>query len=190
LDQSHVAGVVLSVSVAAFAVGEFSQILRLRRGARSADLLGEVLFRLLFFGGILVLPLALSVAPGAVIPGRAVPFVVGAVTAWFGLLLRWWSFFALGRYFTVVLKTSPDQVVVDNGPYRVLRHPSYTGLLLAFVGCGLMLGNWIGALASFSLLLVALAYRIRIEERALLAALGDAYRTFALNRARLVPFVW
>ncbi|WP_238384870.1 methyltransferase family protein [Segeticoccus rhizosphaerae] len=68
---------------------------------------------------------------------------------WLGLLLRWWSFATLGRYFTTVVKTSADQVVVSRGPYRALRHPSYTGLLAAFLGCGLMLGNWVGCGASF-----------------------------------------
>ena len=79
---------------------------------------------------------------------------------------------------------------MQRGPYRVVRHPSYTGLLIAFLGCGLMLGNWVGLLASLALILVAIVYRLRIEERALTATLGDAYRRFAATRARLVPFVW
>jgi protein-S-isoprenylcysteine O-methyltransferase Ste14 len=110
--------------------------------------------------------------------------------AWFGLLLRWWSFLTLGKYFTVVVKTSEDQPVVDRGPYRVLRHPSYTGLLLAFLGGGIMLGNWVSAAVSLALILIALIYRIRIEERALTDALGDRYREFAASRARLIPHVW
>ena len=75
---------------------------------------------MLFFGGILMLPLGLSVVPGAVIPGGAVSFVVGTVLGWLGLLLRWWTFVALGSYFTTVLKTSSDQSVVERGTYRVL----------------------------------------------------------------------
>ncbi len=184
VQQSHLAAVVLSVSVGAFALGEFSQVLRLRTGARVADLSGEVLFRALFFGGILMLPLGSSLVPGAVIPGGAVPFLVGAVVAWLGLLLRWWCFITLGRYFTTVLKTSADQAIVDRGPYRVLRHPSYTGLLLALAGGGLMLGNWAGEVASLFLVTVAVLYRIRIEEHALIATVGDRYRVFASTRAR------
>ena len=190
VQQSHLASVVLSVSVGAFALGEFSQVLRLRSGERVADLSGEVLFRGLFFGAILMLPLCSSVVPGAVIPGGAVPFLVGAVVGWLGLLLRWWCFITLGRYFTVVLKASPNQTIVDRGPYRVLRHPSYTGLLLALAGGGVMLGNWAGAVASFALALAAVLYRIRIEEHALFTTVGDAYRRFSKTRARLVPFVW
>ena len=79
---------------------------------------------------------------------------------------------------------------MDRGPYRVLRHPSYTGLLLVFLGVGVMAGNTAGAAGATGLLLIAVVYRIRIEERALVAALGDRYRHFAAHRARLVPFVW
>jgi protein-S-isoprenylcysteine O-methyltransferase Ste14 len=88
------------------------------------------------------------------------------------------------------VKTTADQSVVERGPYRFLRHPSYSGLLAVFVGCGLMLGNWAGTLASLLLILVGLVYRLLREERAMIAAVGDAYLDFAKDRARLVPFVW
>jgi protein-S-isoprenylcysteine O-methyltransferase Ste14 len=79
---------------------------------------------------------------------------------------------------------------VTRGPYRVLRHPSYTGLLFAFAGAGLMVGNWLSVGGAVVLLLIALVYRLRIEERALTAALGDRYREFTAGRARLIPYVW
>jgi protein-S-isoprenylcysteine O-methyltransferase Ste14 len=190
VQQANSAGFVFAISVCAFIVGEVSQVLRVRPGAAPSDLAAEFLFRALFFGGILMLPIGRAVAPHAVIGGGVWVFALGGVIAWVGLLLRWWSFITLGRYFTVVLKTSADQPVVDRGPYRVLRHPSLTGLLLAFVGCGLMVGNWLSAIGSLVLVLVAVLYRIRTEERALTAALGDRYGSFASGRARLVPFLW
>jgi protein-S-isoprenylcysteine O-methyltransferase Ste14 len=144
----------------------------------------------MFFAGILAIPLGRAVAPHATITGGVWTFAVGLIIGWLGLLLRWWSFVTLGEYFTVVLQVSDDQSVVDHGPYRVLRHPSYTGLLLALVGCGLMTGNWLGATSSVVIVLVALVHRIRVEERSLCAALGDRYRDFASSRARLVPFLW
>ncbi|WP_433305540.1 methyltransferase family protein [Actinoplanes sp. CA-030573] len=177
---------VLVVGIAAFAVVELVQAFRSRRGARPADLRAEAVFRVLFLAGILMLPLGRALAPDAVFG----PFALGAVVMWAGLLLRWWSFRTLGRFFTVVVKTSADQPVVDRGPYRVLRHPSYTGLLLICAGVGVMLGNWVGAAASFLLVLGALIYRLRIEERALSAALGERYRAYAAGRARLVPYVY
>jgi protein-S-isoprenylcysteine O-methyltransferase Ste14 len=188
--RSDTASLVLDISIGAFAVGELLQAFRVREGAQRSDLGAEALFRAMFFGGILLVPLGHTLAPGAVIGGGVWVFTVGTVIGWLGLLLRWWSFVTLGQYFTVVLKTSEDQPVVDRGPYRVLRHPSYSGLLLAFAGCVLLLGNWVGAAGSLALVLAALLYRIRIEERALDAALGQRYRVYAAGRARLVPFVW
>jgi len=189
LRQETWARLVFDISVAAFAVGEFSQAVKRRHGASRTDLRGEVAFRVVLFAGILMLPLAQTVAPGAVLAGAEV-FVLGTVIGWLGLLLRWWSFATLGKYFTTVVKTSADQLVVSRGPYRVLRHPSYTGLLAAFLGCGLMLGNWVGTVASFLLILVGLIYRLLREEHAMIDTLGDAYTSFAKDRARLIPFVW
>lgn len=183
------ARLVFDVSVAAFAVGEFSQAVKRRRGATRADLLGEIVFRVIFFAGVLMLPLAQVLAPNAVLDSLRV-FLLGTVVGWLGLLLRWWSFATLGGYFTTVVKTSADQVVITRGPYRILRHPSYTGLLAAFVGAGLMLGNWSGMASTFLLILIGLIYRLVREEHAMIETLGEAYLDFAEGRARLVPFVW
>jgi protein-S-isoprenylcysteine O-methyltransferase Ste14 len=178
------------ITVGAVVAGELVQALRVRRGATRASLSAEVLLRAMLFGAVLLFPIGRAATPGAVIGGGVWLFALGAVIAWLGLLLRWWSFVSLGRYFTVVVKTSADQPVVERGPYRVLRHPSYTGLLLIFVGGGLMVGNWISAVGAVVLVLTALIYRLRIEERALTTAMGDRYRDFAASRARLIPYVW
>jgi protein-S-isoprenylcysteine O-methyltransferase Ste14 len=188
--HTNLSRLVFEVSVGAFAVGEIGQAFHVRRGGTRPDLRAEILFRAMFFSGILLLPFGRAVTPSATIGGGGWLFALGVLIAWLGLLLRWWSFVSLGKYFTVVLKTSEDQPVVDRGPYRVLRHPSYTGLLLAFVGGGLMVGNWVSAVGAVGVVLAALIYRLRIEERALDAALGDRYREFAASRARLIPFVW
>jgi protein-S-isoprenylcysteine O-methyltransferase Ste14 len=189
-ELSNLARTALFVSVGAFGAGELLQALRVRRGAARVNMRAEIVFRAMFFGAILLLPIGRALAPVAVIGGGVWLFVLGVVIGWLGLLLRWWSFVSLGKYFTVVVKTSKDQPVVDRGPYRVLRHPSYTGLLLAFAGVGLMLGNWVSAVGAVGLVLMALICRLRIEERALSAELGDRYREFAASRARLIPYVW
>ena len=189
-ERSDAARLVFELSFGAFVVGEFSQALRVRHGATRTNLGAEALFRAVFFGGILLIPLGRAVAPNATITGGVWTFSIGVLIGWFGLLLRWWAFVTLGRYFTVILKTSDDQPVIESGPYRLLRHPSYTGLLLALLGCGLIFQNWLSAAGSVSIVLAALVYRIRIEERALNLALGDRYSDFSAGRARLVPFVW
>jgi len=188
-ELPDVARVVLVVSAGAFVTGELVQAFRTRRGVKLADVRGEVVFRVMFFVAILLWPLGRAIFPAAGIGGAGL-FPLGIVIGWLGLLLRWWSFASLGRYFTVTLQTSEDQLVVDRGPYRVLRHPSYTGLLLVFAGGGLIADNWVAAAGAGAVVLVALIHRLRIEERALEEALGGRYRQFAANRARLVPFVW
>ena len=180
----------LLVTVGAFSAGELVQALRLRRGSTPVDVRAEVVFRVMFFGAILMLPVGRAVAPGVVLGGGVWLFAVGAVLGWLGLLVRWWSFLSLGKYFTVVVQVDEDQPVVERGPYRVLRHPSYTGLLMISIGVGLMWGNGISAAGAFGLVLIALVHRIRVEERALIAAWGDRYREFAAGRARLIPYVW
>ena len=190
VQRSDVARLVFALSVGAFIAGELFQALRVRRGGTRTDLVAEALFRAVFLAGILFIPIGRAIAPNATIPGGVWVFSIGVLVGWLGLLLRWWSFVTLGKYFTVVLQTTEDQPVVDRGPYRVLRHPSYTGLLLALLGCGLVYENWLSAVGSVLIVLTALVLRIRIEERALTAALGDSYRDFCAGRARLVPFLW
>ncbi|MGO4533405.1 methyltransferase family protein [Leifsonia sp. 2MCAF36] len=182
-------GVIFDVSVVAFALGEVQQVLRGRRRGAVSSIRAELVFRLVFFAGIVALPLCLRLVPSADIGGLPV-FVIGAVIGWLGMLLRWWSFATLGRLFTTVVKTSADQPIVDRGPYRCVRHPSYTGLLLACLGFGLMLGNWAGVITSVVLVLAAVVYRLRGEEQALIEARGSAYLDYARGRARLLPFIW
>ena len=59
-----------------------------------------------------------------------------------GLLLRWWAIISLGRFFIVNVTIEKDHELVERGPFRIVRHPLYTGVLLAFVGYALSLGNW------------------------------------------------
>jgi protein-S-isoprenylcysteine O-methyltransferase len=107
-----------------------------------------------------------------------------------GIGLRWWAIFVLGRFFTVDVAIHADHHVVASGPYALLRHPSYTGALLAFVAIGLTYGSWPALAVLIVPILAALIVRIRVEERALDSALGDAWRSYAAKTARLVPLVW
>ena len=80
--------------------------------------------------------------------------------------------------------------MVTAGPYRVLRHPGYTGGLLAMIGMGVVYANRIG-LAGFVLpCLIIIVWRIRIEETALLCTTGDSYRAYAAHHKRLLPLIW
>ena len=128
---------------------------------------------------------------GAAIPDVRWPlFAIGLVLMSAGIAIRQWSVALLGRFFTVDVRVHPGQTVVEGGPYRWVRHPSYTGLIITFLGLGLALGNW-AALAVLAVVPTAgLVLRIHSEERALLAGLGEPYRRFAATRAHLFPGLW
>jgi len=82
------------------------------------------------------------------------------------------------------------QTVVDTGPYRFVRHPSYTAIIMSFVGIGVALENWLSLVVIIVVPTIGLIIRIRVEERALLNALGEPYREFSQSRARIIPKVW
>ena len=107
-----------------------------------------------------------------------------------GLVLRWWSIIYLGRFFTTNVAIAADHRLIDSGPYRFIRHPSYAGSLLALLGFTLCIPNW----ASWLLILVPCSavtlWRIHIEEAALLAALGERYRGYMQRTKRLIPLIY
>jgi protein-S-isoprenylcysteine O-methyltransferase len=107
-----------------------------------------------------------------------------------GLALRWYAIVHLGRFFTVNIAVAADQRVVSDGPYRFLRHPSYTGALIAFLGLGLCLGNFASIAVSIVPTAAAFLYRIHVEEAALQSALGSAYADYMQRTKRLIPFVY
>ena len=129
---------------------------------------------------------------GADFPGAKTGPVLfaGAAVALAGMLLRYWSVFTLGASFRTTIETDRDQKVVSTGPYRLLRHPSYSGLLLVCLGYGLSVQNWLSLLAAFLLPLIALLYRIQVEEKILAAALGAEYLAYQKRTKRLVPWIW
>ncbi|MGH3069890.1 MAG: methyltransferase family protein [Streptosporangiaceae bacterium] len=131
-----------------------------------------------------------AIVPAAAIRPAALAFSAGLVFFLAGMGLRGWSFAALGRYSTYAIVVSPGQPVVATGPYRLLRHPSYTGGLLIGAGAGLMSANWASLAAMTLLPLAVTVWRIRLEETALLTGLGDRYRAYACDRKRLVPLIW
>jgi protein-S-isoprenylcysteine O-methyltransferase Ste14 len=107
-----------------------------------------------------------------------------------GAGLRDWSIVSLGRWFRREVTIEPGQRLVRRGPYRVLRHPSYTGLILIFAGFALAIGSWVGAAAALVLVVAGMVPRIRVEERALATTFGAEYTEYASSRARLLPHVW
>ena len=122
-------------------------------------------------------------------PDPHIAFWAGMSLMLAGTILRRLCFRALGTSFTGEVRVRPDQHVVSAGPYRWVRHPSYTAGMLMVVGTATAMGTWAGALVALALTIVGYAYRVRVEEAALTATLGDSYRQYAARTKRFIPFV-
>jgi protein-S-isoprenylcysteine O-methyltransferase len=107
-----------------------------------------------------------------------------------GLALRLWANVVLGRYYTSTLRLTEGQRIVTGGPYRILRHPGYSGMLMTWVGAGLATANWIAATLIALVMLAAYYYRIQSEEAMLLTSFGEPYQAYAARTWRLLPFVY
>jgi protein-S-isoprenylcysteine O-methyltransferase Ste14 len=183
---------VFTVAVAAWAVFEFVMRVRQRlqsKGPASLDRSAFVLVPCLV-AAIIVAEL-LGRRGGLPWPGGLVwPFVAGMVLIVAGIALRAWSILTLGRFFQYWIKIQPGHRVVTGGPYRYVRHPSYTGIGLVLAGIALACDDVWSLVAVAVLGGAGLAVRIRAEERQLSQSLGEEYERFAAGRKRLVPGVW
>lgn len=107
-----------------------------------------------------------------------------------GLPLRFWAIRTLGRFFTATVEVQRGQKVIRDGPYRLLRHPSYTAAIVIAFAVTTVLGSSLGAALVMGIVLPAYLYRIRVEERLLAAELGDDYRQYQRISWRLIPRVF
>lgn len=104
-----------------------------------------------------------------------------------GIALRWTAIHTLGKYFTSTVLIQDDHHLIRTGLYRHIRHPAYTGALVAHLGLGLSFSNWFSLVLSFVPFLMAAVYRIHVEEQALNEAFGKEYLAYSRNTKRLIP---
>src|SRR5438445_13363821 len=114
-----------------------SQTQAVSRDRRSLILLWTIIVVSLWFGIQMV-----WLFPGATVPYPRGFYLFGFLLFLGGLILRWYSIGYLGRYFTVDVSISAEHKLIDSGPYRFIRHPTYTGAVLSFLGLGFCLANW------------------------------------------------
>jgi protein-S-isoprenylcysteine O-methyltransferase Ste14 len=125
----------------------------------------------------------------AVHGGKAI-VALGEIVAISGIALRTWAIVTLDKFFTFAVGIADDHIVVQDGPYRVLRHPGYAGALLALAGAGITMRNWLSLLLIIVGPALALGVRILVEEATLAGALGADYQAYANRTARLIPRIW
>jgi protein-S-isoprenylcysteine O-methyltransferase Ste14 len=110
----------------------------------------------------------------------------GAALAWVGASFAIWAKWTLGRWFTASFGIKRDHELKTNGPYGIVRHPIYTGLLLMGIGLGLAYDSWLTV--GFALLFaVPLALHAAIEEQMLAKHFGEEWTAYAARTPRIVP---
>lgn len=114
----------------------------------------------------------------------------GLVLMWVGLAIRIWAIAVLGSAFRTTVEVDAGQSLVDRGPYRLVRHPSYTGILLIAVGFGLALGNWLSVVILLVIPPATMLRRIAVEEATLTEVIGPPYVAYKERTKRLVPGLW
>jgi protein-S-isoprenylcysteine O-methyltransferase Ste14 len=144
--------------------------------------------------GLQLLGLALNFLLAAVFPQAAIPWRLPALLVGVGLMLlgvafRWYAIRTLGAYFTRDVAVSAQQPVMQRGPYRYIRHPSYTGTFITMLGVGVATGNWAGLIMLLVCVVAGHLYRVRIEERALAQTIGQPYVDYIRRTKRFIPGV-
>jgi protein-S-isoprenylcysteine O-methyltransferase Ste14 len=123
-------------------------------------------------------------------PGASTFLWIGIGVMLLGLILRHWSIISLGRFFRTTIELEKGQKVIDNGPYRYIRHPSYAGIILFFIGYGIVSKDWLSLGVAVFLPIASLIYRIQIEEKELAEGMGPDYVAYQKRTKKLLPGIW
>ncbi len=113
-------------------------------------------------------------------------FYPGMILILVGIVIRQWAIAVLSGFFSLVVRVGEDHKVVKNGPYRLVRHPSYTGVLITFLGIGLAVQSLAAVVTLLLVFVLAYGYRMRVEEGTLSSELGADYREYMKHTKRLI----
>jgi protein-S-isoprenylcysteine O-methyltransferase Ste14 len=192
LFPSPAAGWAFWIITVVWLLGEFiggSLIPDRKRGGGSPGGMNRALNVFTVIADIAVYIIALNLAANkiAMLPGWT--SYIGISLMILGIVVRQWAIAVLGRYFSGATGVLQDHKVVEAGPYRIVRHPSFTGVLLILAGIGLALQSWGAALTNMAIFGLVYGYRILAEEKALRSKLGDDYARYMKRTKRLIPFI-
>lgn len=185
--------VIADVVVIIWLIGEISQVMRTR--GRHGDVRDAGTFSGMWVTIVLTVILANALAVWArrhlEIFGLPIwTEYLGLVMIVSGILFRFYSIRYLGRYFTVRVTIEEQHTLIQSGPYQWLRHPSYSGAWIAFIGMGLVTGTWAELIVWACLPLTGLLRRIKVEESVLSAHFGEAYDEYRRRTWRLIPWIY
>ena len=183
---------ILKAVVVLFPVSEIALARVKRSNPQTSQLEDRGSMRLLWLAITVGVTLAIAAQwlPSARVPGSA--RLLGSLALSLmvvGLTIRWVAILTLGRFFTVNVAIQTGHSVVESGHYRFVRHPSYSGLLLAFVGLAISFANWLSILGLLVPITLAVLNRVAKEEQALLASLGPPYAAYCARTKRFIPYL-
>src|SRR6266550_1794979 len=144
---------------------------------------------LIIFTVFVSIILALSLGYAGVGPLPDWIFYPGIFLMLLGVFVRQWAIAVLGRFFSLTVRVAEDHRVIDKGPYRLVRHPSYTGALITFIGLSLAVQSLGALLVLLGVFVVSYGYRMRVEEKTLLSELGEDYANYMKRTKRLIPYI-
>lgn len=120
---------------------------------------------------------------------QLIPYI-GLAMVFVGMILRFLSIWTLGRLFTVDVTIRDNHKIKKDGAYRIIRHPSYASSLISFIGFGVSLNNWVSVISVTILVIFALSYRIKVEEKTLVEHFGSDYSDYMKKTYRLIPWIY
>ena len=135
---------------------------------------------------LLLKTLRLLPLPWAYIPSQ----IIGITFVCIGLDLRYSAVKELANFFSTQLKIIQNHTIIDTGPYQVIRHPAYAGILIAFFGAGIAMGDFLSLIAILLPTFATFRKRMIIEENMLIKALGLPYQNYCQKTWRFIPYIY
>ncbi len=139
---------------------------------------------------VLLLTLALNARHVGLLPAGVWLGWAGIVVMLLALALRLWATQTVGQFFTRTLLVTQDQQVVEQGPYRVIRHPGYLADIPLWIGAAVATRNAFARVAMALMMFIAYGYRIQVEEAMLRTTLGERYSAYMAHTWRLIPLIY
>lgn len=124
-----------------------------------------------------------------IVPNTQPVVAIGVVMALAGFALTFWARFTIGRNWSALVALKEQHEFVRSGPYAIVRHPIYSGFILAALGTALVSGE-LHAFIAVALLAVAWGYKARLEEQFMSSQFGETYKEYCRNVKGLIPFVY
>ncbi len=116
--------------------------------------------------------------------------VISLIIMILGLMLRTWSIYILGDYFTMHLYIQKEHKIIRSGPYKYLRHPGYVGAFFIYLGTTVFLHTRFSLILALIILPIALLRRIYYEEKLLIDEFGEEYKSYCKSVKRIIPWFW